>query len=52
VRADSHHFIDRDGLGLAVLIDRLLEVTLGCSLVTVGTQQEIDRLAGLVNRAI
>ena len=45
-------FIDRDRLGLAVLIDRLLEVALGCSLVTVGTQQEIDRLAGLVNGAI
>jgi hypothetical protein len=45
-------FIDLDRLGLAVLIDRLLEVALGCSLVTVGTQQEIDRLAGLVNGAI
>jgi hypothetical protein len=45
-------FIDRDRLGLAVLIDRLLEVALGCGLVTVGTQQEIDRLAGLVNGAI
>jgi len=45
-------FIDCDRLGLAVLIDRLLEVALGCSLVTVGTQQEIDRLAGLVNGAI
>ena len=44
--------IDRDRLGLAVLIDRLLEVALGRSLVTVGTQQEIDRLAGLVNGAI
>jgi hypothetical protein len=45
-------FIDCDRPGLAVLIDRLLEVALGCSLVTVSTQQEIDRLAGLVNRAI
>jgi hypothetical protein len=45
-------FIDCDRLGFAVLIDRLLEVALGCSLVTVSTQQEIDRLAGLVNRAI
>jgi hypothetical protein len=40
-------FIDCDRRGLAVLIDRLLEVALGRSLVTVGTQQEIDRLPAL-----
>ena len=39
-------------LGLAVLVDRLLEVTARSRLVTMGTQHEIDRVAFLVDGAV
>ena len=45
-------FIHGHGLRRAVTIDGLFKVAARCSLVTMGSKQEIDGLAGLVHSAI
>src|SRR5471032_359811 len=45
-------FVDRDRLWFAVLVNRLIEITLRRGLVTLASQQEMDRLSGLVHRSI
>jgi hypothetical protein len=44
--------VDRHGVGFPVPIDRFLEIPAGCGLVTMGPQQEIDRITCLVDCAI
>jgi hypothetical protein len=43
-------FVDRLRLGLAILVDRLFEMALGCSLGTLSPQRKIDRLVVLVDK--
>ena len=45
-------FVDSYGVGCAILIDGLLEVPLGRFLVPPGSQQEVNRVAGLVDGAV
>jgi hypothetical protein len=45
-------FIHGHGLGRAVAIDGLLEVAAGRFLVPLGSQQEVNRVAGLVDAAV
>src|SRR4051812_43596864 len=45
-------FVDGYGFGRAILIDGLLEVPSGRFLVPLGSQQEVNRVAGLVDGAV
>lgn len=45
-------FVDSHGIRCAVLVDGLFEVTPGRNLVTAGTQQEVDGVAGFVHGTI
>lgn len=44
-------FVNRHGVRFTVLIDRFLKIPPDCRLVTMGPQQEINRVACLVDRA-